>query len=59
MAMAPLDTGKRFIETLWYAFADRIVTRAIEIYGVSDEKAVELKEKFLKRGNYVVQTYPK
>ena len=50
----PLEVGTRFIEAFWYSYACRIVDKAIEVYKVDDEKAAELKTKFLKRGDYVV-----
>ena len=51
----PLETGTRFIETIWYSFACQIVDKAIRIYNVSDERAEELRAKFLKRGDYTVE----
>jgi uncharacterized protein YlaN (UPF0358 family) len=54
MPQTPIQLGTRFIETLWYALATRIVDRAIELYQVDEERAQELKEKFLKRGEYQV-----
>lgn len=53
--MDPLEAGTRFIETLWYSLACRIVERAIHIYNLSEEKGNELKAKFLKRGDYQVR----
>jgi hypothetical protein len=50
----PLEVGIRFIETFWYSYACRIVDKAIEVYKIDDEKAAELKSKFLKRGDYEV-----
>ena len=41
----PLEAGTRFLETLWFAYACRIVDKAIAVYEVSDEKAAELKQK--------------
>jgi hypothetical protein len=52
MPQTPIQLGTRFIETLWYALATRIVDRAIELYKVDQERAQELKVKFLKRGEY-------
>jgi hypothetical protein len=54
MPQTPIQLGTRFIETLWYALATRIVDRAIELYKVDEERAQELKAKFLKRGEYQV-----
>jgi hypothetical protein len=51
----PFNIGTRFIETLWYAFANRIIDKAIQVYNVDQEKADELRKKFLKRGEYQVQ----
>jgi len=50
----PLNIGTRFIETLWYAFATRIVDKAIDLYKLEPDRAAELKAKFLKRGEFVV-----
>jgi hypothetical protein len=52
---APLDLGIRFLETLWFSMASRVVEHAIRVYAVSDEKATEIREKFLRRGDYSVQ----
>jgi hypothetical protein len=49
-----LDIGTRFIETLWYAFACRIVDKAVEIYKLNDQQSQQLKTKFLKRGDFMV-----
>jgi hypothetical protein len=51
---SPLQIGTRLIETLWYAFATRIVDKAIDLYKLEPEKAAELKAKFLKRGEFLV-----
>ena len=48
------DVGKRFIETLWFAYASRIIDKAILLYRLDEEKANELRLKFLKRGDYSV-----
>jgi|APCry1669188970_1035186.scaffolds.fasta_scaffold216853_2 hypothetical protein len=52
----PFNIGTRFIETLWYAFANRIIDKAIQVYNVDQEKADELRKKFLKRGEYRVES---
>ena len=51
----PLEAGTRFLETLWYAYASRIVDKAIVVYQLSDEKAAELRQKFARRGDYSVR----
>jgi len=51
----PLNIGTRFVETLWYALANKIIDKAIELYKVDGEKADELRKKFLKRGEYRVE----
>lgn len=57
MLQTPFDIGIRFIETLWFSFASRIVDKAIDIYKVDPERAELLKAKFLKRGEFqVIQT---
>jgi hypothetical protein len=53
--MEPYEAGTRFIETLWYSFACRIVETMIILHNVDDERANELRDKFLKRGAYSVQ----
>jgi len=53
-SQTPLELGTRFLETLWFSLASRTVEAAIRIYSVSDEKAGELREKFLKRGDFTV-----
>jgi hypothetical protein len=55
-AQSPLHIGTRFIETLWYAFASRIVDKAIEIYKLDEDRATALKAKILKRGEFIVST---
>jgi hypothetical protein len=54
MPQTPLHIGTRFIETLWYAFASRIVDKAIEVYKLDTDRATQLKAKFLKRGEFQV-----
>ena len=54
MPQTPLHIGTRFIETLWYAFATRIVDKAIEVYKLDEDRAAQLKAKFLKRGEFQV-----
>jgi len=51
----PLEIGTSFVETLWYSLACRIVDKAIETYKLDEEKAAEIKAKFLKRGEFVVK----
>lgn len=57
MPQTPLEIGTRFIETLWFSFASRIVEKAIEIYKVDEERASLLRTKFLKRGEYTVKPH--
>lgn len=52
--MEPLEAGTRFIETLWYSYACRIVDKIIKLHQIDDERALELKLKFLKRGDYIL-----
>jgi hypothetical protein len=54
-AQTPLYIGTRLIETLWYAFATRIVDKAIEIYKLDEDRATALKAKILKRGEFIVE----
>ena len=49
-----LEVGSSFIETLWYSYACRIVDKAIDLYGLDEEKANEIKLIFLKRGDYLI-----
>jgi len=53
--MEPLEEGITFIETLWYSLACNVVEKAIEVYKVNEEQATELRNIFLKRGEYSVQ----
>ena len=55
MPQTYLDIGSRFIETLWFSYASRIVDRAIELYNLDEDRAKALREKFLKRGDYNVR----
>jgi hypothetical protein len=50
-----LEEGTIFIETLWYSLACTIVERAIELYNLSEDNAKNLREKFLKRGEYTLR----
>lgn len=56
LQQSPLEAGTRFLETLWYAYASRIVDKAIAVYGLTEEKANEIKQKFARRGDYRVVT---
>ena len=51
----PLEAGTRFLETLWFSYACRIVDKAIAVYAVTEEKAADLRQKFCKRGEYTVK----
>ena len=53
--MTPLEVGSSFLETLWFSYASRIVERAIEVYKLDEEKANEIRAKFLKRGEFIVK----
>jgi hypothetical protein len=55
MPQTYLDIGSRFIETLWFSYASRIIDKAIELYNLDEDRAKALKEKFLKRGDYHVR----
>jgi hypothetical protein len=58
-AMPPIPTslevGTRLLDRIWFAIANNVVERAIRLYEVEPEKAAELRGKFLKSGDYVVQ----
>jgi hypothetical protein len=49
------EAGTRFIEAVWYSFACKIVESMIELHKVNEKDANELRDKFLKRGDYSVQ----
>jgi hypothetical protein len=49
-----LEIGTSFLETLWFSYASRILENAIEVYKLDEAVAMALREKFLKRGDYVV-----
>jgi hypothetical protein len=55
MPQTYLEIGSRFIETLWFSYASRIIDKAIEVYGLDEDRAKSLREKFLKRGDYQVR----
>ena len=54
--MTPLEVGSSFLETLWFSYACRIVEKAIEVYKLDEDKANEMRAKFLKRGDFIVKT---
>jgi hypothetical protein len=49
-----LEIGTSFLETLWFSYASRILENAIEVYKLDEAAAMALREKYLKRGDYVV-----
>jgi hypothetical protein len=55
MPQTYFDIGRRFIETLWFSYASRIIDKAITIYNLDEDRANSLREKFLKRGEYSVK----
>ena len=55
MPQTYLEIGTRFIETLWFSYASRIVDKAIVLYNLKEEKAELLRARFLKRGDYQVK----
>jgi hypothetical protein len=54
LCTTPLEVGTTFLETLWYSYACRIIDKAIEIYKLDEDIANEIKQKFLKRGDFTV-----
>ena len=46
--------GSALIETLWYAYANRIVDAAIRLYSLNEDQQKEIRAKFLRRGDYTV-----
>ena len=49
-----LDIGTSFLETLWFSYASRILENAIAVYELDEAAAEALREKYLKRGDYIV-----
>jgi hypothetical protein len=49
-----LEIGTSFLETLWFSYASRILENAIEVYKLDETAAMAIREKYLKRGDYVV-----
>lgn len=47
--------GSALIETLWYAYANRIVDAAIRLYSLNEDQQKEIRTKFLRRGDYTVE----
>lgn len=55
--ISPLEAGTALLETIWYAYANRILEKAIQLYNVKDEaRQEELRLKFGRRGEYVVRS---
>ena len=55
MPQTYLEIGSRFIETLWFSYASRIIDKAIQVYELDEDRAKVLRDKFLKRGDYQVR----
>jgi hypothetical protein len=55
MSAKATNAGLALIETLWYAYANRIVDSAVRVYTLNKEKETEIKSKFLKRGDFAVE----
>ena len=55
MSTKATQSGLALIETIWYAYANRIVDSAIRVYALNKEQETEIKSKFLKRGDFVVE----
>jgi hypothetical protein len=53
--MTPLEVGSSFLETLWFSYAYRIVEKAIEVYKLDEDKANEIRAKYLKCGDFVLK----
>lgn len=51
-----LEVGTSFLETLWFSYACRIVEKAIEVYKLDEDRANEMRAKYLKRGDFIVKT---
>ena len=51
----PLEVGTRFLEAIWFNMASRVVEAAITTYNVSEERAEQIRDKYLKIGDYVIQ----
>jgi hypothetical protein len=55
MSAKATHAGIALIETLWYAYANRIVESAVRVYALNNEQETEIKSKFLKRGDFAVE----
>lgn len=55
MSAKATQSGLALIETLWYAYANRIVESAVRVYALNNEQQTEIKSKFLKRGDFAVE----
>jgi hypothetical protein len=55
MSAKATHAGIALIETLWYAYANRIVESAVRVYALNNEQQTEIKSKFLKRGDFAVE----
>ena len=53
----PYEAGTALLETIWYAYANRILEKAIQLYNVNDEvKQETLRTKFDRRGDYIIRS---
>lgn len=55
MSAKATQAGLALIETLWYAYANRIIDSAVRVYALNKEQETEIKSKFLKRGDFTVE----
>jgi len=50
-----MEDGKFFLETVWYMVAEKVIEKAIEVYGLDEERAIALREVFLRGNLYRVE----
>lgn len=50
-----LQAGIFFWETVWYKIAEKVVAKAIEVYGLDAEQAAALREVYLRPNLYQVK----
>jgi len=53
-----LETGIRIAETIWFAFAQRILEKAAVLYNWTPAQKSDMEERFLRPNDYIVEVIP-
>jgi len=54
-SMEQLEEGKFFLETVWFLIAEKVIEKAIEVYGLDEHGAEALRRIFLRPNLYDVE----